>query len=212
MRQQIGRVRETHDDRTAVGAGGPRRAESGRGTRSRRLLALGWGPGLAVALLALIVVPSLAGAHAGAGVRTLGTSTADSQQSVATNFSGNFTITKISVVHNVTYFVATTVRTLSGNMSGVFVAYEWGAIQANGSVWISGIGTFVGTILGGAPGIAEISWQKATGTFGVSVSGSIHLSDGEKGLLGVHGDGIATVYFTGGSGFDGNYALSLDMK
>jgi hypothetical protein len=184
-----------------------RERRPGDGGRSR----LAWlgGGGVAIALVALLFTSAIAAQAATTGPSTAGR--LDVRTPVAANFTGNFSITRSSVVNNVTSLVATTVRTLTGNMTGTLVAYEWGVVQANGSMWVSGKGTFVGSILGSAPGLLTISWHKATGTFGGSVSGTVYFSDGEKGLRGVHGSGTASVSFTGGYGFDGNYALSMDL-
>jgi hypothetical protein len=166
---------------------------------------------MAVLLLAVMVTPAIVGGPIGSVAVTSSISNSGGRQLIAANFSGNATLTKSSIVNNVTYLVATTVRTVTGNMSGVLVAYEWGAIQANGSMWISGTGTFVGTILGSSPGLVTISWVKAIGIWGKSIMGTVFVSNGQKGLTGVHGSGPAKVYFTGGLGFDGSYAFHLDL-
>jgi hypothetical protein len=158
----------------------------------------------------MVLVPYAASSHAGSLATGASVSALDHRQLVNTNFSGNFTITHKSVVNNVTYLTVTTLRTLTGGMSGTFLAYEWGAIQANGSMWVSGTGTFVGTIMGSAPGLATISWQHATGTFGGSLAGVVLLSNGQKGLSELAGTGTVAVQFTGGYSFAGSYTLHVN--
>jgi hypothetical protein len=94
-------------------------------------------------------------------------------------------------------------------MSGTLLAYEWGSVQANGSMIVNGFGWFVGTVLGGSPGTFLMTWHGVKGIYGGSLSGTVGVSHGLKGLAGIHGHGAAAVTFTGGSGFSGSYSLRL---
>ncbi|MCI4361314.1 MAG: hypothetical protein L3J91_06375 [Thermoplasmata archaeon] len=194
--------------------GGPDDETSGRRTMNERrargpraTLALAGGSGAVFAMIALLLLP-LGGAHGGAVTAGALPAAPHGYRSVDANFTGNITFTGVSIVNNVTYLTATTDRVLTGNMSGTLLAYEWGAVQPNGSMWVRGIGTFVGTILGGLPGLVHLTWF-ATGTYGGSLSGVVHLFHGMKGLAGVHGSGSASASFTGPASFDGSYDLSL---
>ncbi len=197
------------EDRHGPNSAGAHAGPSGRtpGVRGRRLIALTTG-GVAVLLLALLLLPigaHAAGPTAGAGYAVAHASAA---QSVVANFTGNITFPSSSVVHKITYLTATTTRSVVGNMTGVILADEWGAVLPNGSMWVRGIGTFVGTILGTSPGVVQMIWF-ATGTYGGSLYGHVLLFHGQQGLAGVHGSGTASANFTGPTSFDGGYDLSL---
>jgi hypothetical protein len=183
--------------------GAPTRTE---GTRTP--WAYGAGGALAAIVIALLLIP-LGGAHSATGL-LLGAhpTPALSSKVVDSNFTGNITFTSVSVVNNVTYLTATTYRLVTGNMSGALLAYEWGAVQANGSMWVRGIGTFVGSILGGSPGLVHLAWY-ATGIYGGTLNGFVHVGHGQQGLAGVHGGGTATATFTGPTTFDGGYDFRL---
>ncbi|MCI4351501.1 MAG: hypothetical protein L3K15_08330 [Thermoplasmata archaeon] len=183
---------------------------TGRSThRLRRTgLAAAATAGSVAAVLALLLIP-LGAAHS-VGIIAAGAVPAGDGQlrSVDANFSGNITFTSVSVVNNVTNLTATTYRSLVGDMSGVLLAYEWGSVQPNGSMWVRGIGTFVGTILGEDPGVVDLVWF-ATGIYGGALHGTIHVSQGHGGLAGIHGSGTASARFTGATTFDGSYDLAL---
>jgi hypothetical protein len=159
---------------------------------------------LALSILALS--PSLAAAPSLALHSSWNAGTA---QWVNSTFAGNITVTSAKVVNNVTYLIVTTLRSVSGNMTGTLLAYEWGSVQANGSMVVNGYGTFVGTVLGSSPGTFTMTWHHVTGVYGGSLSGTVFVSHGMRGLAGIHGHGPAAVQFTGGAGFAGSYSLRL---
>ncbi|MCI4331519.1 MAG: hypothetical protein L3K19_06700 [Thermoplasmata archaeon] len=178
------------------------------GVRTRGALALGMGGVAGTAVLAVLLMSSALGALPALGQLGSTSGPAWHRQAVNSNFTGTINFTSSSVVHNVTYLTATTLRTLTGNISGQLLADEWGAVQANGSMWVKGIATFVGSILGGTPGVLQMTCH-ATGTYGGTLNGNVLAFHGQKGLRGIYGSGNVTASFTGPSSFSGSYALHL---
>jgi hypothetical protein len=120
-------------------------------------------------------------------------------------FSESLTLTGSTIVGNGVLVTDRTITTFSGDMVGVAVFSGSEMVYLNGSATFSATGTFVGRIMGSAPGTYHETYS-GTST-GATFQGRGEDSGGTLGFAGIIGAESFSGTFTSGTTATGTYTL-----
>jgi hypothetical protein len=120
-------------------------------------------------------------------------------------FSESLTLTGSTIVGNGVLITDTMVTTFSGGMVGIAVFSGSEMVYLNGSTTFNASGTFVGRIMGSAPGTYHETYSGTS--MGATFQGRGEVRNGTLGFAGIIGAESFRGMFTSGTTVNGTYTL-----